>query len=515
MKKKLSTGRKIISAILAVMMLLTLSSVPSLAATAPTPDNGDIVINSANSGDKFSAYKIINITYDSAGNTLAYSWTNAVQAILTAKSDTTTPQQFAALSKDARQEFLAVITDYLVNGGTIGETTITAATAAATNVTVGADGKATFTSMPWGEYLIVPTLTTSVYEIMVGAVQPVGNGTAWTVTQGDELTVKKTDAPTIDKAASTNNTGSWTEITYSISASVPKYDGTVVDNTFIMGDTADAALSYQGSMKIYGVKTGQDDTLLTLTDVTNAAGTTTPETGATAYTFTLNFDYDSISTYESIKVTYVAKITTAAELGADSTNLSNTGSLTYSNYPYVQNSHKTITDTEDVKTYGIKVFKYDTASATGTYAEVTGNADVKPLPNAVFDVYRPVEAGETGVSVTGIDGNVVKVTTITSGADGYATVIDIKAGTYYLVETTAPSGYNKINDPITVTFAAGAVDAEGYYDQLISNSNGINLPQTGGIGTLIFTIAGISLMAAAVIILVVLKKKKANSSVSK
>lgn len=503
-----STTKKILTAFLAAIMLISILSVSAFAATAPTPATGDVVIKSATSGDKFSAYKVIDITYNSTSNTLSYSWNSAVKAILDAKSDTTTPEAFAALDKDARQEFLAVITNYLVNGGTVGTTPVTAATPAKTDVTVAADGKATFDALAWGEYLLVPTLTTSVYEIMVGAVQPVGDGSSWTVTQGEELTVKKTDGPQITKTASETNVGAWTTITYTLEFDVPKYDGTVTDKTFTISDTADTVLAYAENLKVYGL-TGATPTTLTTANVTKAATTVIPANETTGYNLKLDFDYDTISIYDKIKVTYDAKITDSALLNTD---IQNDVDLTYSNYPYVENSHETTTDNETVKTFGIKIFKYDTNSATGTFAQVIADANVKALPDAVFEVYRPVEAGETGVTVAGITGNVIKITTITSGADGYAEVKDVKAGKYYLVETSAPSGYNLLNAPVEIDFTDAEVDANGYYDQLIANSNGINLPQTGGIGTMIFTVTGIVLMAGAVILLIVLKKKKTNEA---
>ena len=507
MKKTLNTSLgRIAAALIAVIMLLTTFSLSAFAASAPTPAAGNVVINGATAGDKFSAYKVIVITYNNTTNTLSYEWTDEVKAALNAKSITVpTVEAFAALDKDNRQEFLAKIADILVNGST--SPSISPVTPVKTDVTVTAGGKATFDSLAWGEYLIAPTLTTSVYEIMLGAIKPVGDGTNWTVTQGEELTVKKTDGPTVTKTTPDDNVGLWTTIPYTIEFSVPKYDGTCVDKKFSINDIASSGLTYKENLKVYGV-VGATDTELTINDVTLSK--TIPAADAAGFTLMLDFDYDDISTYDSIKVTYDAQINDAAVLKDANTN---TATLTYSNYPYVEGSHKEVTSTEEVFTYGIKVFKYDgNSTAKNTYDEVIADGTTKALPDAEFDVYRPVEGTETGVSVTGIAGKVVKIGTITSDDTGYASIKDLKAGTYYLVETQAPSGYNLLANPVTVTFDKDQTDAQGYFDTLVANNSGFNLPQTGGIGTLIFTVSGIVLMAGAVILLVVLKKKKTKSA---
>ncbi|MFR6367189.1 LPXTG cell wall anchor domain-containing protein [Gallintestinimicrobium sp.] len=49
-----------------------------------------------------------------------------------------------------------------------------------------------------------------------------------------------------------------------------------------------------------------------------------------------------------------------------------------------------------------------------------------------------------------------------------------------------------------------------YSKQIVINRKGFTLPTTGGIGTFVFTFAGIAMMAAAVILLITSKKKKAE-----
>lgn len=110
------------------------------------------------------------------------------------------------------------------------------------------------------------------------------------------------------------------------------------------------------------------------------------------------------------------------------------------------------------------------------------------------------------------------------------------AGTYTLTETQAPQGYNKLETPITLTVkckfpqegsvganasnctwsysAAGGMnvqeqDAEdGIIKLEVINKKGSMLPSTGGIGTTVFTVAGLILMVGAVLFLAIKGKRE-------
>ena len=87
----------------------------------------------------------------------------------------------------------------------------------------------------------------------------------------------------------------------------------------------------------------------------------------------------------------------------------------------------------------------------------------------------------------------------------------IKPGTYYLKETTAPAGYN-----LNATVYTIAISADG---SVTSNGAGVNgpvqvgdtpllTPNTGGMGTMIFTIGGAALIACAGVLFLIVRKKK-------
>ena len=86
----------------------------------------------------------------------------------------------------------------------------------------------------------------------------------------------------------------------------------------------------------------------------------------------------------------------------------------------------------------------------------------------------------------------------------------LKAGTYTLTEITAPAGYNLLKEPVTLTIAENTHKSEMYdisVDQAsILNSSGTELPETGGIGTVLFVALGALAVVGAGIFLVTNKR---------
>ena len=139
--------------------------------------------------------------------------------------------------------------------------------------------------------------------------------------------------------------------------------------------------------------------------------------------------------------------------------------------------------------------------------------------------------------VKGLTGRFEKVNksaALMTDDNGEIFVSGLAKGTYYLVETKTNDGYNLLKAPVevnietsysltsttktetkggktttTTTITNGTTDA-GVFTTTVKNSKGFTLPTTGGIGTFVFTFAGIAMMAAAVILLITGKKKKAE-----
>lgn len=74
------------------------------------------------------------------------------------------------------------------------------------------------------------------------------------------------------------------------------------------------------------------------------------------------------------------------------------------------------------------------------------------------------------------------------------------------------NGQKQVKSEITETTftSADSTTQQGIKVQKVINKKGFTLPTTGGIGTFVFTFAGIAMMAAAVILLITGKKKKAE-----
>lgn len=113
---------------------------------------------------------------------------------------------------------------------------------------------------------------------------------------------------------------------------------------------------------------------------------------------------------------------------------------------------------------------------------------------------------------------------LTSDSEGKFEYKGLKKGTYFLEEIKAPAGYAKLTTPVQfetdkLTYSK-KVDNDTHIDynpkeqdkkdaQIITNKK-IVIPETGGIGTLIFTVAGTSLMGLALVGILRRRRKEEN-----
>lgn len=128
------------------------------------------------------------------------------------------------------------------------------------------------------------------------------------------------------------------------------------------------------------------------------------------------------------------------------------------------------------------------------------------LSGAVFAVYRLAQEGETPSLTTEYNGSsldLVLVTTMTTGEDGMAAV-RLPYGLYFLQETQAPEGYYLSDEIIPVMVTDAGTDPARY--TWIPNSTGPLLPETGGMGTTLFTVAGALLVLLSGVCLITKKR---------
>ena len=188
-----------------------------------------------------------------------------------------------------------------------------------------------------------------------------------------------------------------------------------------------------------------------------------------------------------VVVTLTAILKDTAASGYNTTDNSNSDSLTYTN-TYGQTS-KPGDDTVYVYTFDLPVFKYD-----GTTTDKTG------LGNATFELKTK-------------EGTLID--TKTTDGSGNVTFAKLAAGTYTVQETKAPSGYNLNSSEYTVVISTTGVitvSVDGNsseVNQVEVPDYPVTVPSTGGMGTMMFYVGGAALIACAGVLLFVLKRKKA------
>ena len=277
-------------------------------------------------------------------------------------------------------------------------------------------------------------------------------------------------------------------------------------------------------------------------------------------------DDDKYEIGDELTIIYDAKVTNAIQ--AQKAN-QNTAKLTYSNDPTVPTSTGSVSDVANVYSYQFVFTKFaeDTHGVLTNvrlagaefklFRVVEGQEDQLITFTTIEKTHESTEEGgqaTTYIQYVVAEGNTGSVDTLTTHNEGKATIslghlnmgghlgdvsiFGLAEGTYKLVETKAPDGYViadkpfeiKIEDQIGELGSVGTLTVTGQYDGEIGNivnTNGIAesiltvwaeitnrpgsaLPETGGIGTTLFTVLGVILMAGAVAFFI---SRKRNSAV--
>ena len=278
-------------------------------------------------------------------------------------------------------------------------------------------------------------------------------------------------------------------VTYTIEANVPYFDPSAENKTFRIFDDIDGATYY---LK-------EDDSVATVTVGNVPFNEAVFDTSGT-YGHDLVID---LSTYinntnsnagKKVVVTYTAKIT---EVDANNKAGSNIGGTETS-----QDDKPSI----DLYTGEITLTKWnkdETVKLAGAEFTVKLNGTNDAL---TFSTAKD----EAGMNVYTYDPN-GSVTTLITGTAGTLKVEGLDVGIYSFEETKAPKGYSKLAAPFTVelkladgtTSATAIVKAE----KDVYNDTLIGLPETGGMGTTLFTIAGCVIMISAAGLFFATRKK--------
>lgn len=213
---------------------------------------------------------------------------------------------------------------------------------------------------------------------------------------------------------------------------------------------------------------------------------------------------------KTVVVTYEANVNENASLG---TPMPNTDGLVYGNDS--DTNFEPGKTSPNVYTYGVKVVKVD------------GNNTSKKLAGATFQIFTdeacttPLTVGDDNKKVVAVTDNNGEATFVLEGtttpfkfdATNDATKTNI---TYYAKEVAAPTGYNLNSSVFTVsidtnsayTFVGNTIKVGEKEITAVPNYP-VTVPQTGGMGTMMFYVGGAALIACAGVLLFVLKRKKA------
>lgn len=286
---------------------------------------------------------------------------------------------------------------------------------------------------------------------------------------------KKIENSDIDYSNTTAAIGS--DVTFTLTADTVG-SSTEKAKMYKLTDTMSAGLTYK---EVKEVKVG--------TTVVSTDDYKVTQTGQTVdIEFTSSYLSNGDSAFykaDKVYVTYVATVNTAALISIAGELKPNTNHVDL-HYTNNMNVDSDITgNTVNVYTLTLNVGKVD------------GNTKA-PLAGATFKLTSDTDT--TG-------------TTLTTGEDGSVTFTGLKAGKYYVEETVAPEGYNINSKKFEITISTqGIVTGDNVKDnKLVVSDFPLSVPQTGGAGTVMFTVGGIALIACAgVLFFVVMRKKKTS-----
>lgn len=471
----MKTMRKLFTVLLALAMTLALA-VPAFAADT----TGSITITNPQGDRTYTAYKIFDVTY--SGDHYSYTISDTDAAFTTVKAYADVTANGLTLTPVGKTGKYNVST---------GDSFSAASFAQYLKTNVGSLGTGTaFTQV--GNTMKASGLTPGYYFV---------SGTSGTVcelaTAKDIQIRDKNEAPQIEKSVDdadrTVEIGQ--KLTYTITGKVPSTKG-YTEYTYELTDTMSEGLTFNKDVK---VTIGDED-------VTTAAAITKNGNGFVASVNMM--DYQG-QIDKPVVITYTATVNEKAIQRNEETN---TATLKYSNDPANKNSFKESSVEVEVFSFNIVINKY---AAGNESTKLEGAKFV--LKNAEGKYYNCDTATK---AVTWVVGK-ADTTEVTTDVNGVARFDGLQAGTYKLEETAAPAGYNQLIKDITIVLkedgsatiddAASTPEADRSLTAGVANSTGTMLPETGGIGTVIFVALGALAVICAGVFLVTNKRMSKES----
>ena len=493
--------KRIASMTLAIMMAVVMlaSAVPTKAFAADPTGTLTITNKSAEFGGKdVKAWQMFSATATADGSNASYTLNAAWESFFTTKiGGNMTGLSGEGLSQAAIEYVNALgasdsanVIDFAKKASDWAKKQNILATATVTATASGNSYVATFTGLALGYYVVSPeggsTANRGTDAILANVVK------------ADQNVNLKSEYPTIEKTVDGQNHADaqvGDTLNFELKSKVPNMTE-YTTYVFNFVDTLSKGLTLdQNSIKVtIGGSELQKDV-----DYTVSA---TGGNGAATELKIIMTDFKTKhgdKAGQEIKVTYSASINEHAVAGQD--DAGNSAKLEYSNDPIKGGTGTSVPSV----THGY-TFDFDINKTDGTYGSALAGAvfqlqkkgegtTVKLIVENAGDETQPavVRSAKTG------EGNAVD--TITTPESGKITFKGLDAAEYQLVETKAPDGYNKLQKPVDVTIVAN-YDQDGTLNNWtvngggndvalnIQNNKGTLLPETGGMGTILFTLVG-------------------------
>lgn len=478
--------RKILAAILAIILLVSMIPMVSNAATI-TINNND---QTPAAGRSYTAYEILKLNTDGT-----YSFAPGMEGFITEANAETYGIDFAKDSATMKAaKFAETIESYNADQ--------TIALANLLYAYVKDNAQVTKTTTTAGDTSNVIENVEKGYYLVTdnGNISPLSRNILIPVTTDSASINVKAETIPFEKTTSNPVAGVGETVPFTITSKVPDLTGYNKDSyNFVITDTMTNLTYVEGSLKV----------TIGGTEVTVA-----PTIANKVLTVDLSANVRTATAGADIVVTYSATV----DANAVVETAKNSAKLEYTNNPNTNGTGEKETPEVVVDNYEISLKKVNAIGTKLDGAEFyLKNAEGKYL----------TVSNENGVyKVTGIVTTKAEASKVVAGE---VTIKGLGDNTYTLEEVTAPTGYKtaeglvfkvvvntETTDEVTTKTAtvnkvenasSEYIKTSGTTVTVVNVKNTTLLPSTGGVGTTIFTVVGIALMVAAVVALVVINKK--------